>query len=220
MHSPEGSVTVKVEVTKNFLNRPVYKPATHEKYRWHDPVNNVQLTAAGLLLYDDVGVWVIGEMEKGRVVYTDPGGKYNFEDGDIYATIAREFCEETYHSSEITRSKIIELSCHHPPVYVRGHHNFPVYVCYVVPLTETGVTIDPDLFQRQRSQVLANNPRVPQGCYKAVELKRIPYAELKTAPLSYRLNRILSSFTFPSIKSDVSPVVITSSAVPECPTTN
>lgn len=195
--SSEGSLTLKLEVTKTFPKRQDYKPSTHEKYRWHDPINNVQLTAAGLLLYDEVGVWVVGEFEKGRIVYTDPGGKYNFEDGDIYATVAREFCEETYHSCEITRSKIVELSKKYPPVYVRGHHNFPVYACYVIPLEESGVKMNPVLFNYNRFQVLKNNPKVPQACYKAVALHRISYEELKTASLSYRLGRIISSCTFP-----------------------
>lgn len=191
--------------------RKDYKPATHEKYRWCDPDHQgIQLTAAGLLLYDEVGIWVVGEVEKGSIIYTDPGGKYNFEDGDIYATVAREVGEETYHSLEISRKRLYELAATYPPTYVRGHHNFPVYACYVLPTNLFNVTPDIEEFNRRRQIVLQSNPRVPNGCYKAVELRRIPYYEINTTPLSFRLSRVLRDTLIPPLsqtKVEASPLV-------------
>ena len=61
----------------------IKKQQGKKKYRWFDGKGR-QLTAGGILPYDDTGIWVIGEEDKSGITYTDAGGKYQFEDGDIY----------------------------------------------------------------------------------------------------------------------------------------
>nr|QBK86520.1 MAG: hypothetical protein LCMAC102_03150 [Marseillevirus LCMAC102] len=177
-----------------------------KKFKWDDS-NGRHLTAGGLLPYDENGIWVIGEHQKnGTLEWTDPGGKYKFEDCDIYTTISREFCEELYHSAELTRSQVIKFASHNSPIYVNGSCNRPVYICYVIPLTELqeeGIHMNPVLFAQYRCNALRSNPDVPRDFYSSIELRHINFTELaqelydnhksKTSSfiLSYRLKRIL-----------------------------
>ena len=173
-----------------------------KKFRWYDG-NGRQLTAGGLLPYDDEGIWVIGEKKTkdGDIEWTDPGGKYKFEDCDIYTTITREFSEELYHSSTISRDCIMNIKENNTPTYVNGHQNKPVYVCYIVHTSELkqhGVKLDKDLFLKNRYQTLIGNPDVPPEYYSSVELKHISFSDIKNENLSYRLRRILKYGTLSS----------------------
>ena len=176
-----------------------------KKFRWHDGQGR-QLTAGGLLPYDDEGIWVIGEKKTkgGSLEWTDPGGKYKFEDCDIFTTVIREFSEELYHSTSISREDFLRIKDEHTPTYVNGHQNRPVYICYIVhisKLNECGVSLNPDLFKKNREKVISENPDVPPEYYSSVELKHISYKEVEGAmqklfqkssiTLSYRLKRIL-----------------------------
>jgi len=183
-----------------------------KKFRWHDG-NGRQLTAGGILPYDDTGIWVIGEKKKnGDVEWTDPGGKYKFEDCDIYTTCAREFGEELYHSSSISREGVLAIAATHKPVYVNGHRNRPVYICYAVhtnTLRKYGVELSPTKFLTNRRRTITNNPDVPEGYYNSVVLRHVDYGDLigpmqrsprgeappvdpeSALDLSYRLKRIL-----------------------------
>nr|QBK86176.1 MAG: hypothetical protein LCMAC101_07710 [Marseillevirus LCMAC101] len=171
----------------------------NEKYRWDDGQGR-QLTAGGILPYDDHGIWVIGEKVKDEIIYTDMGGKYQYQDGDIYKTVAREFGEELYHSSNITREQIIEISKTFAPMYVNGHRNKPVYICYIVPyivLRTMGITLNPVLFLKNRLEVLRGNPHVPPDKYDSVVLQHISFDRIITmlekdkAAISYRLRGVL-----------------------------
>lgn len=173
-----------------------------KKYRYHDD-NGKQLTAGGILPYDDNGIWVIAEKKKnGEIEWTDPGGKYKVEDCDIYTTIAREFCEEVYHSDSLSRKDILSLSEKNTPTYVNGHMNLPVYVCYIVhtdELKKYGVNLDPVKFLQCRNEALKHNPGVPDECFSSIELRYISFRDVEKSMhsvngpynLSYRLRRIL-----------------------------
>lgn len=170
-----------------------------EKYRWDDGQGR-HLTAGGILPYDEDGIWVIGEKVKDEIVYTDIGGKYQYQDGDIYKTVAREFGEELYHSSNITREQVIKISKISGAMYVNGHKNVPVYICYIVPyglMKSMGVVLNPRLFLENRGEVLRGNPHVPPEKYDSVILKHIPYSNLismlssEKSPISYRLRGVL-----------------------------
>ena len=193
---------------------PVFiKNSPRKKFKWHDPDTNNVLTAGGILFYDDSGVWVIGEKDKNGIVYTDIGGKYTYEDGNIWATIARELREETYGLCEIFVREIISLAKRYPPVYVNGHDNRPVYVCLVVPLRALNLfsreyfVLDPNLFAVQRKKTLDENPDVPVDFYSPCILTKLSYEELRNPlfRLSYRLKRILkfsSAFAFNPPRSE------------------
>ena len=165
-----------------------------KKYKWYDGKGRY-LTAGGILPYDVKGIWVIGEQDKsGIITYTDAGGKYQFEDGDIFKTIAREFGEETYHTCDVTRSQISDLANIYDPVYVNGHENKPVYMCLVVPkMSLEGVLFNDDLLKLARDRVLKENPFVPPNYYNSITIRRIPFDQLNSPDirLSYRLRRIL-----------------------------
>ena len=181
------------------------KPKNGKKFRWHDGKGR-QLTAGGLLPYDGLGVWLVGEQDRGGPVeWTDMGGRYEYEDGDIFKTIAREVGEELYHSAELLRRDIVYFSGRYPPVYVNGHQKLPVYICYPVPIAELlkkGFVLDPELFEENRRTVLSSNPMVPKNYYPTVVLRFFPYNILNRAlegkeecpVLKFRLRRILKQF--------------------------
>jgi len=170
-----------------------------EKFRWSDGQGR-QLSAGGILPYDEDGIWVIGEKIKDEIIYTDIGGKYQYQDGDIYKTVAREFGEELYHSSDMTREQVIEISNTSGPMYVNGHENVPVYICYIVPynvMQSMGIALDPALFLKHRTDVLRGNPGVPREKYESVVLVHINFDRLvemlgkEKSPISYRLRGVL-----------------------------
>ncbi len=177
--------------------RKPYNPS--EKFRWDDGQGR-QLSAGGILPYDGDGIWVIGEKVKDEIIYTDIGGKYQYQDGDIYKTVAREFGEELYHSSNITREQVLEISKTSGPMYVNGHKNKPVYVCYIVPydiMKSMGIVLDPTLFLQHRLEVLRGNPHVFPDKYDSVILLHIPFDRLismlakEKSSISYRLRGVL-----------------------------
>jgi hypothetical protein len=166
-----------------------------KKFKWHDEKGR-QLTAGGLLPYDDKGIWVIAEKKTkdGSLEWTDTGGKYKFEDCDIYTTISREVSEELYYSAILTRDAILKIKETHTPVYVNGHQSSPVYICYIVHidnLQKYGLNLDRELFMEYRKRAILSNPDVPSEYYSSIDLKHLSFDSLKNYPLSYRLKRIL-----------------------------
>lgn len=183
------------------------KNSPRKKFKWHDSSSGNTLTAGGILFYDDDGIWVVGEKDKNGIVYSDIGGRYNYEDGNIWTSIARELREETYGICEMFASEIVELSKKFPPVYVNGHENKPTYVCLVVPIpamkleTRQHFSLDSSLFDAQRLKTLSENPDVPVDYYPCL-LTKLSYEEIKNPAfrLSYRLKRVLRfSTAFSSI---------------------
>lgn len=170
------------------------KNRSNMRRKWTDPDTGHSLSAGGILFYDEVGIWVVGEKEHGELKYSDIGGKYEYEDGNIWTTIRRELYEETYGCCDVLSGDIVDLSKKYPPVYVNGHKRTPVYACLVVPITETllftNFLLDSDAFAIRRKQTLKENSEVPTDYYPFV-LKKILYRDLKNQRLSYRLQRIL-----------------------------
>jgi len=187
---------------KKFSQNSEPRCKTHkhnEKYSWDDGQGR-QLSAGGILPYDSEGIWVIGEKAKNEIIYTDIGGKYQYQDGDIYKTVAREFGEELYHSSNMTREQVMKISKMVGPMYVNGHKNIPVYICYIVHysiMKSMGIELNPFLFLENRLEVLRGNPHVHSDKYDSVILKHIPYSNLismlstEKSPISYRLRGVL-----------------------------
>lgn len=178
-----------------------------KKFRWHDGEGR-ELTAGGILPYDNEGIWVIGEKKKnGDLEWTDAGGKYKFEDCNIYTTCAREFGEELYYSTSIPIELMSDIVSTHKPVYVNGHNNKPVYICYVVHvdvLSSFGITLDPVKFLECRERAVSDNPHVPEDYYNSVCLQNMSFLDIaekiynsprqnidSVSDLSYRLKKIL-----------------------------
>lgn len=178
----------------------------HISYRWKDSHGN-NLTAGGILPFDNNGVWVIREKRCKEIVLSDIGGRYRAEDGDIYVTIAREFGEETYYSSFLTRDNIISIAQMYKPRYVTGYRKKPVYICYPVNvevLSEMNIELSSKKFDEMRCKVISQNPDVPKDIYSSLKLEYIPHSIMKKCmnksetseypPLSFRLSKVLTDF--------------------------
>lgn len=144
--------------------------------------DGLELAGAGVLLYDSDGVWLVGE-EKGRngIRYTDPGGKYRCGDGHVFATAARELSEELYHSIQLTGAHIAYYSTLEKPIYVDGHDDKPVYVCYPIHTSELdkiGAKVSSADFLTSREITLKHNRKAPRSIYPAVELRKFGYDEI------------------------------------------
>jgi len=166
-----------------------------EKFKWIDE-NNHAITAGGILFYDKNGIWTVCETTKnGNITFNDPGGKYNFEDCDIYRTIVRELAEETYNTVDITRQQLLDIIDRQKlkPIYVNGHDGIPVYTCFVVSLDNVhiNITLDPNNFQKSREKTLLHNPSIHEK-YFISKLQYIPFNEIQEYPLGYRLKKVLS----------------------------
>lgn len=169
-----------------------------DKFRWHTK-EGFELTAGGILPYDETGIWVVAETRKKSKEYTDLGGKYRFEDCDIYATIAREFSEELFFTAELRRSDVLKIANTFERVFVYGHDRNPVYMCYLVPSDYLKKEFGVDLvnateeFPRARKDTLRSNPHVPPLYFSSLEFCHLNFEELKkeSTPLSYRLRRII-----------------------------
>lgn len=173
--------------------------------------NRNTITAGGILFYDEFGIYVIKEKKRDRDVYNDIGGKYQFEDGDIYATISREFGEEMYHSCELTRSQIISFigkdGVKEINLNSSSQDNRPIYVCIVVPhkLVEDIIQISNNEFQKSRTRVLMNNPDVPISYYSSTEICHVSYDDLRVCfndrdKLHFRLASVLQQWRNPEVK--------------------
>lgn len=178
-----------------------FSPFYRIKFRWFDG-HGRQLTAGGILIYDDKGIWVIKELRRdGTLEYNDPGGKYKYEDCDINTTIAREANEEFYQSVEFRRSMILDLARTTQPVYVMGHHGLPVYICYLMHVNLAklyGICMSPLQFLECRARTLRSNPNVPHEFYSSLELVYLTFTDIREKrlqhPLSYRLDKIVHNF--------------------------
>lgn len=209
------------DLTRVRKTKTASKKSPGRTYKWCDSNSGTTLTAGGILFYDGEGIWVIGEKDKNGVVFSDIGGRYNYEDGNIWVTIARELREETYGLCEMFSSEIIELSKNYPPVYVNGHENTPTYICLVVPISALGIdqrkhfTLDPLVYAEKRQKTLEENPDVPPDYYPLM-LTKLKYTELQEesyARLRYRLKRVLR---FSPVFSFLS-IPLTSKSAPSSP---
>lgn len=172
--------------------------AKKNKELWYDPEKNISISAGGLLIYDNEGVWLIKEKKKNKINYTDPGGRYRFEDCHIHNCIIREFNEETYFSFNLSldAQKIFNEF-----VYVYSYGK-PVYVCYVIHIDDISNfllnDLDPSIFLDKKSEILQFNKDTPENLYTSLNYEHISYDFIRSNfnKMSYRLKEILKSFDF------------------------
>lgn len=177
-----------------------------KKFSWDDGEGR-RLNAGGLIFYDDEGVWVIGEDTSKGIVYTDIGGKYSPDDGDIYQTIIREVMEESYYSIELNRGQLFEMIekiGSTGKTYMYDNMGKPMYICFAINMDvakEAGVSLSVPNFEKGRRYVFSHNKDYEE-MYRVLELRYITFEEMNMglAPCSYRLktivrhNQILSRF--------------------------
>lgn len=191
-------------VGRSSTTKPRQQPPIRKKFRWRDPASGTLFSAGGILFYDHEGFWTIAEAtSRHDVEYTDPGGRYTFEDGSIYATIARELREESYGLCEILRSEVEDLASRYPPTLIYGGGSAatkaPAYMCLVVPVDavrdlpniQSRFSLDPERYLTARAKTIAENPDTPASFYSPMMLRKILFTEVAKYNLSYRLRRVL-----------------------------
>lgn len=165
------------------------------KFRWNDG-NGRYLSAGGILPYNEEGFWVILERRgMGKIEWSDIGGKYEFEDCDIWATIAREFGEELYQSASLSRSAVKSFSKESKIVYINGYKKLPVYIGLCVHIDIMGVVFSPEKFLKKRNKTLIANGNLPEACYPSIQLQFIKYTDIEKEwdCMSYRLKKVLEA---------------------------
>lgn len=158
-----------------------------------------KLHAGGILFYDDEGVWVIKEFFKDSYRLSDPGGKYKFEDCNIFSTICREFCEETYFSCLFTYKDLIHLIDEKKCEFVfvcPDKTRTPTYLCILINLNNLPSFILNEetivRFIQLRNKTLTENSLVPERYYSSFELKHLKYDEISkySSFFSFRLKQV------------------------------
>lgn len=154
------------------------------------------LSAGGILPIDDDGesFWAIEELDKRGKKFSDIGGRYTVDDGHIFATIRREFYEETYGMCDVLVSTIRTWAKTYGIKKVFGPNGKLVYICIPVPISvicdacELKVGELENQFMLHRDLVVKQNPGIT---YKVLRLQKIKYLDAKHYNIGYRLNVIL-----------------------------
>lgn len=154
------------------------------------------LTAGGVFFYEErngvKGLWLVKEYNYGEEEFTDFGGKYDYNDGDIFATIVREFREETYNTQEIAYKDILSVpsDCH---IYINGWDNKPVYMCIPVHINTFKISFDAVAIKKSRERILKTNAKVPSDWYSTRDVCFVPLDDIekKIVKISNRLKSIL-----------------------------
>lgn len=186
-------------MTSSSKGRPHHKhypPPPKTRFRWNDGEGRY-LSAGGILPYDDEGFWVIQEIRGlGRTEWSDIGGKYEVEDCDIWATIAREFGEELYQSSTISRHQVKQWKKVSKIVYINGFKQAPVYLGLCVHLSNMNdITFSPEKFLKNRKKAIQSNGSYSEAYYSSISLRYVKFTELEKewGSMSYRLKKVLEA---------------------------
>lgn len=186
--------------------RKIIKPPPG-KWWWKPPDDPHYIAAGGIIICDRQkdgevekdGIWVL--IEKSRrgsgLEYTDIGGKYDWNDGDIYATISREFREELYNTDEISYRTIKHL-CGQSKSDDSDNELFIMrkgkYMCLIVDRKLLpDVSLDYRKVEEARKKILSENPFCRNEMYRTVSLQFLPFDRIaeEKDKLSYRLSTIL-----------------------------
>jgi len=222
------------------INSRIQRPPPG-KWWWEwapsDSERKVFIAAGGIIICDSQivgrtlkeGIWVL--IEKSRkgigIEYTDIGGKYDWNDCDIYATISREFREELYNTTELPYKTIKQLcqkstnvrhsffsseprdhlTCNQGQilndVYIMRKGR---YMCLIVDRKALpAVHLSPKDVEIAREITIKNNKWCKSEMYRTLSLYFLPFDEIseKIEYLSYRLLTILKEgilrFRIPNI---------------------
>lgn len=170
----------------------------YNKHKYHHP-DGKKLAAGGICFFEETtegkGLWLIEEYDNygDKKIYTDFGGKYDYNDGDIFATISREFREESYNTVEITYQTIKDTPTD-AHVYIDGYDGYPVYMCIVMHINCFGIQFNSDKIKEAREKVVQANPYISEKWYKTRDVKFVLLKDLEsgTCQPSNRLAAILN----------------------------
>uniref|UniRef100_A0A6C0JTX7 Nudix hydrolase domain-containing protein n=1 Tax=viral metagenome TaxID=1070528 RepID=A0A6C0JTX7_9ZZZZ len=160
-----------------------------------------KLYAGGVLFYDQNGIWIIKEYFRDNYRFSDIGGKYSFEDCNIYSTISREFCEETYYSFPFTYFKLIELlrdnKCEE--VYIcSDSQNNPTYLSLLIDVKDINFELSAQEFNMSRNKVINENPKIPVRHYSSFELFYLKFEDVEKYKIffNFRLKQLFNRTKF------------------------
>lgn len=175
------------------------------KPRFH--LNDKTYAGAGIIIYNDQGFFLGKERQlvDGKLVtkMSDFGGKYDYTDGDIYSTIARELREETYNHIDLRRKDILQLlKCKR--TLIKDTHVENIYYRVILVHYNDLKAIDPTFYVpsteqmvRSRDLFIKMNSGVPKYYYSTVGIifiKRTKLkAKLKTGFYTRRTERIIET---------------------------
>lgn len=148
-----------------------------KKFSWRDKCGNF-IRAGGIFFYDETGFWFAKELIGNTVYFNDFGGKYDLADGDIYATVVREFREETYNTCEIPYKRMKELSKMYSPLYAENERGKKVYVSYCIDMDDVDIDFNHKKFFKSRQKVLRENKSVPRYYYSTLSVCHVSYENL------------------------------------------
>ncbi len=165
-----------------------------------NPLNLIDISGAGMIPYDENGIWLLTEVRNNKKILSDAGGRYRFEDIDILGCIAREWNEETYFSSEIRKKDVIELISRKESKYSKvkgdnGRITYVIYFFYVKNMTELGINIPSNEdFQSLRKSAIQKN-RKNSHQYISTDINYYTFDELILGELEYngRLKKVLKN---------------------------
>lgn len=181
-------------------------PKKPPKNKYFSPDGKI-LSAGGIFFFEETtqgkGIWVVEEPENGMAVYTDFGGKYDYNDGDILATISREFREETYNTAEVSYALLRTVHPSHY-VYITGYDNKPVYMCIVAHINQFNVQFSSQKIRDAKEKILICNPSIPENWYRTADVKFILLRDIISGKqrVSRRLSAILECLNAGSLDYD------------------
>jgi len=181
-----------------------------KKQKFKCMMNNNKLGGGGIFFYgiqdNEKGIWVAEETtQSGNIKYNDFGGKYDYNDGDIFATIVREFREETYNTCEISYKDIKTLSSD-SYIFLNGFTNEPSYLCVLCHIDTFGIKFNNELLCSSRDEILKNNPIVPKSWYNVTGVRFVPLKDLNnqnTFSFGDRLGAILKRIYVDKLNEDI-----------------
>lgn len=162
------------------------------KVWWTHP-SGKKVAAGGIVFYDNEGMWLIKEKK-----WTDPGGKFRFEDCDIYGTIAREFSEEVYYTWQLTKKDVEHFTKEFGLWLLTKEDDtttFLYYACIFVPVGAfelvTGEKFSTEKFNKVRDSLVEKNDWVPKHYYSTTCFEKIKYDQLDKLSKTFRLNKMV-----------------------------
>ena len=178
-----------MEPNKNF-NEKCTAPKKSSFTVFRDRTTN----GAGIIFYDNTGIWVISETRGNHDELIDMGGKYGYEDGNILITACREFSEETYYSFNFTYFMLLKLINENKVIFIQPASNLrsSSYLTLMININDVNFNMDVDCFERNRDKFRRDNPTYK--FYTSNKIIKLLFDELSENKelMNYRLKTVIN----------------------------
>lgn len=174
---------------------------SNNKVYWTDPLTKKSYHAGGILFYNQDGFYAVKDVNRQMCIeYNDFGGKFVYEDMNIYGTIARELCEKSYQLCQLVPEFVRRLSLIFPPFDLNDEPERYYSLCVDLndKLLEEEkqssssciVKFDSDKFSQAKKTIIEECGNFKGRLFR--ELEFIKFDEAYNYPLGFRLEIILS----------------------------